>query len=348
MTDQDTVPVSLDDTAAATPPPASPARTSGLIGKDYKAPSNDDQAAAPAEDGASASGDSTNEGDPAMTTGQKLASWWENKAKPGLAAFSSDSRRRMTVWKQSWNERAGKATKTIDLDLQPRFDLLRSLQSEYKTLCEVAKSMAKHVDSSAKTHEAIGTRLDSLSKVEDSNVQGLFQTQGQFMIVYSRNLMGLFEAITFFQTQMSKILSQLEATLKVVRGYESVRLEYDGYRVDYEKQKAADRNVEVAEAKFLDAYTKFQSSREDTMQCLKDFDSDKAKALKQQFTGLINAYAMFQSGNQTALDEALEAMKSAAEAASQPMVTTTTQESSPSTAAAAAAADEADTTAASS
>ena len=43
--------------------------------------------------------------------------------------------------------------------------------------------------------------------------------------------MGLFEAITFFQTQLSKILSQLEATLKVVRGYESVRLEYDGYRV---------------------------------------------------------------------------------------------------------------------
>ena len=84
--------------------------------------------------------------------------------------------------RQSWNERAGKATKTIDLDLQPRFDLLRSLQSEYKTLCEIAKSMARHVDSSAKTHEAIGTRLDALSKLEDSNVQGLFQTQAQFMV----------------------------------------------------------------------------------------------------------------------------------------------------------------------
>jgi hypothetical protein len=119
--------------------------------------------------------------------------------------------------------------------------------------------------------------------------------------------MGLFEAITFFQTQLSKILSQLEATLKVVRAYESVRLEYDGYRVvgnrtsrhgptlvsglvaqrrsesthsslhlqDYEKQKAADRNVEVAEAKFLDAYTKFQTSRDATMECLTEFDTDK-------------------------------------------------------------------------
>ena len=44
---------------------------------------------------------------------------------------------------------------------------------------------------------------------------------------------------------------------------------------DYEKQKAAERNVEVAEAKFLDAYTKFQSSREVTMECLTDFDTDK-------------------------------------------------------------------------
>jgi uncharacterized protein YdgA (DUF945 family) len=86
--------------------------------------------------------------------------------------------------RQSWNERAGKATKTIDLDLQPRFDLLRSLQNEYKALCEIAKSMARHVDSSAKTHEAIGTRLDGLSKLEDSNVQGLFQTQAQFMVFF--------------------------------------------------------------------------------------------------------------------------------------------------------------------
>lgn len=85
---------------AATPPPASPARTSGLIGKDYKAQASaEDGGANNNNDTAPTSSEDAEDGEPTMTTGQKLASWWENKAKPGLAAFSSDSRRRMTVWK---------------------------------------------------------------------------------------------------------------------------------------------------------------------------------------------------------------------------------------------------------
>lgn len=63
----------------------------------------------------------------------------------------------------------------------------------------------------------------------------------------------------------------------------------------------------------------------------------QAKSLKQQFTGLLNAYAMFQSGNQTALDEALEAMKTAAEAASHPVVTSSQEGAEEATATATAA-----------
>ena len=54
----------------------------------------------------------------------------------------------------------------------------------------------------------------------------------------------------------------------------------------------------------------------------------QAKSLKQQFTGLLNAYAMFQSGNQSALDEALESMKKAAEEASHPMATSSQEDES--------------------
>ena len=171
----------------------------------------------------------------------------------------------MAVLKQRLNESMGQSTKTIDLDLQPRFDLMHTLFEEYKGLEEVGKSLARHLITAAKAHEGLGTCFGRVAESENDTLQQQFSAQAQFMVrggggrrlpyalhfnmtalaqtVAGRNLHGLGEAMAFFQQQVSLMRKELEGVLRQIKAYDVVRLEYDGYRVTYEKLKAANRKV---------------------------------------------------------------------------------------------------------
>lgn len=77
------------------------------------------------------------------------ASWWRNSAKPGLAAFGESSARGMTIIKQRFSEQMGRSTKTVDLDLQPRIEKLKSITADYAALSHAATAIANNLQSFA-------------------------------------------------------------------------------------------------------------------------------------------------------------------------------------------------------
>jgi len=129
-------------------PTAVPA-TSGATTATATSDSSRDEGAA-----SSAAGETTEEHTDAQdgSVGQRLAGWWEARAKPGLKTLGDgitrgvkDSGRRFTVIRQRLKEQLGQTTKTIDVDLQPKIDNLKGLKQEYQQLADAAKGFATTV-----------------------------------------------------------------------------------------------------------------------------------------------------------------------------------------------------------
>ncbi|EDQ87724.1 uncharacterized protein MONBRDRAFT_33086 [Monosiga brevicollis MX1] len=301
--------IDLSDEPTTAPAPA--ARTSGVVGRDYERGTDNGAATATkGQDGEAASGEAGAETN--VTAGQRISNWWQEKAKPGLAQFGTVSRQKMTMMKQKVNELRGVSTKTVDLDLQPRFEKLHLLQSQYRTITETCKALSRQLQSAANSHEGLAACFGKLAEFESPDLRVQFGAHANFMSVYSANLLGLNNALTYFQSQVDQVTTELYAVIKQVRIYENIRLEYDGYRVDYEHKKEAGRTVETAEAKFLDAYKRFQESRKQTVDALDAFDIDKASKIKQQLNGLLHAYMLLQSGNKSALNECTQSIQTGA------------------------------------
>ncbi|EGD78229.1 hypothetical protein PTSG_09296 [Salpingoeca rosetta] len=248
---------------------------------------------------------------------QSISSWWSKKAKPNLMHLKddvsrelTDSGRKLRILRQRFNESLGYGDRTVDLELQPRIEMLLKRQKQYHAMAEHVRHLIATVREAAKVQAGLGSCMAAIADLE-TDLAPHFSSASRMQDSMSGQAGPLVEALEFFRTQTLGVADGLAGNaLHLIQQHNSARLEYDAFRSAYEKAKAQHSpRTPVAEQKFLESYTRLDSLRADVVAALDQFDSQRCEVMRSQLQALMTAVGAFMSGNDAAVSTALAECK---------------------------------------
>ncbi|XP_029938857.1 arfaptin-1-like [Salarias fasciatus] len=181
--------------------------------------------------------------------------------------------------RQSLSEKLGRGSRTVDLELEPRLELLKDDRLRYNHMTKLAQTLANQLAQFAVTQKSLGDALADLS-VKTPALHVEFGMNAEAQKFLSKSGETLTTAINAFTSDMNTLVNKtIEDTMINVRLYESARIEYDAYRVDLEELNLGPRDA-VTLPKLEQAQKSFQSQRE-RYQKIRDDLSVKVKLLEE-------------------------------------------------------------------
>ncbi|RUS81548.1 hypothetical protein EGW08_010678 [Elysia chlorotica] len=214
--------------------------------------------------------------------------------------------------KQFLSERFGKATRTVDLELEASIEALRDTQKKYSNLLRLARAMTSHFHNVVYTQRLLGESFSELSqKSPELQEEFIYNCETQRTLVKNGEI--LLGALNFFISSVNTLCNKtIEDTLMTVKQYEAARLEYDAYRCDFEtlesgpREAATQSKLQEGRKKFDDHKTKFERLRGDVQIKIKFLDENRIKVMHKQLLLFHNAISAYFSGNASALEATLK------------------------------------------
>lgn len=211
--------------------------------------------------------------------------------------------------RQALSEKLGRGSRTVDLDLEPRLELLRDDRQRYDHVTKLAQTLANQLAQFTVTQKTLGEAFNELG-VKTPPLHVEFGANADAQKFLSQSGETLKAAIGSFTADMNTLVNKtIEDTLLNARQYEAVRVEYDAYRVDLEELNLGPRDasslpkLEQAQRDFQQQRQRYQKVRDDLTVKLKLLEENKVKVLHQQLWLLHGAVAAHSSSCHAFLEQ---------------------------------------------
>ncbi|XP_039996749.1 arfaptin-1-like [Xiphias gladius] len=199
--------------------------------------------------------------------------------------------------RQALSERLGRGSRTVDLDLEPRLELLRDDRQRYDHMTKLAQTLANQLAQFTVTQKTLGDAFTELS-VKTPMLHVEFGVNAEAQKFLSKSGETLTAAINSFTSDMNTLVNKtIEDTMISAKQYEAARVEYDAYRVDLEELNLGPRDtctlpkLEQAQKDFQSQRERYQKIRDDLSVKVKLLEDNKVKVLHSQLWLLHNAVA---------------------------------------------------------
>uniref|UniRef100_A0A3Q3ES43 ARF interacting protein 1 n=1 Tax=Labrus bergylta TaxID=56723 RepID=A0A3Q3ES43_9LABR len=199
--------------------------------------------------------------------------------------------------RQALSEKLGRGSRTVDLDLERRLELLRDDRQRYENVTKVAQTLANQLAQITVTQKTLGDAFSEL-KVKTPTLHVEFGLNADAQNFLSKSGESLTEAINTFTSDMNTLVNKtIEDTMINAKKYEAARIEYDAYRVDLEELNMGPRDantlpkLEAAQQEFQGQKERFQKLRDDLSVKVKLLEENKVKVLHNQLLLLHAAVA---------------------------------------------------------
>ncbi|XP_060887651.1 arfaptin-1-like [Labrus mixtus] len=199
--------------------------------------------------------------------------------------------------RQALSEKLGRGSRTVDLDLERRLELLRDDRQRYENVTKVAQTLANQLAQITITQKTLGDAFSEL-KVKTPALHVEFGLNADAQNFLSKSGESLTESINTFTSDMNTLVSKtIEDTMINAKKYEAARIEYDAYRVDLEELNMGPRDantlpkLEAAQQEFQGQKERFQKLRDDLSVKVKLLEENKVKVLHNQLLLLHAAVA---------------------------------------------------------
>ncbi|KAM4714191.1 arfaptin-1-like isoform 1-T3 [Anableps anableps] len=199
--------------------------------------------------------------------------------------------------RQALAERLGRGSRTVDLALEPRLELLRDDRQRYDHMTKLAQTLANQFAQFSVTQKTLGDAFTELSfKTKNLHVEFGMNAEAQKFL--SKSTETLQSAVNAFTSDMNTLVNKtIEDTMINAKQYETARIEYDAYRVDLEELNMGPRDantlpkLEQAQKTFQGQREKYEKIRDDLSVKVKLLQENRMKVLHNQLWLLHSAVA---------------------------------------------------------
>ncbi|XP_054912302.1 arfaptin-1-like [Poeciliopsis prolifica] len=199
--------------------------------------------------------------------------------------------------RQALAERMGRGSRTVDLDLEPRLELLRDDRQRYDHMTKLAQTLASQFAQFSVTQKSMATAFTELS-FKSKNLHVEFDMNAEAQKFLSKSTETLQSAINTFTSDMNTLVNKtIEDTMINAKQYEAARIEYDAYRVDLEELNMGPRDattlpkLEQAQKTFQGQRERYEKVRDDLSVKVKLLEENRVKVLHNQLWLLHSAVA---------------------------------------------------------
>ncbi|KAK9525065.1 hypothetical protein VZT92_017408 [Zoarces viviparus] len=199
--------------------------------------------------------------------------------------------------RQALSEKLGRGSRTVDLDLERRLELLKDDRQRYDSVTKLAKTLANQLAQFSVTQKTLGDTFAELSlKTPTLHVE--FGVNADTQRFLSKSSDTLTASVNAFTSDMNTLVNKtMEDTMISAKQYEAARIEYDAYRVDLEELNLGPRDavtlpkLELAQRDFQSQRDRYQRIREDLSVKVKLLEDNKVKVLHKHLWLLHSAVA---------------------------------------------------------
>ncbi|XP_053475295.1 arfaptin-1 isoform X2 [Ictalurus furcatus] len=213
--------------------------------------------------------------------------------------------------KQILSEKLGRGSRTVDLELEARIDVLRDNKRKYEQVVKLAQTLANQLTQVMQTQRQLGDAFADLS-LKTPELHEEFGYNAETQKLLSKNGETLLGAINFFIASVNTLVDKtIEDTMVNIKQYEAARVEYDAYRTDLEELNLGPRDattlpkIEQSQIQFQIHREKYEKMRNDVSIKLQFLEENKVKVLHNQLILFHNAIAAYFAGNQQHLEQTL-------------------------------------------
>lgn len=199
--------------------------------------------------------------------------------------------------RQALSEKLGRGSRTVDLDLERRLELLKDDRQRFENITKVAQTLANQLAQITVTQKTLGDAFSEL-KVKSPVLHAEYGLNAEAQRFLSKSGETLTAAINSFTSDMNTLVNKtIEDTMINAKKYEAARIEYDAYRVDLEELNMGPRDtltlpkLEAAQQEFQGQKERFQKIRDDLSVKVKLLEENKVKVLHNQLLLLHSAVA---------------------------------------------------------
>ncbi|XP_043954786.1 arfaptin-1-like [Gambusia affinis] len=199
--------------------------------------------------------------------------------------------------RQALAERMGRGSRTVDLDLEPRLELLRDDRQRYDHMTKLAQTLANQFAQFSVTQKTMADAFTELS-FKTKNLHVEFDMNAEAQKFLSKSTETLQSAISAFTSDMNTLVNKtIEDTMINAKQYEAARIEYDAYRVDLEELNMGPRDdttlpkLEQAQKTFQGQRERYEKVRDDLSVKVKLLEDNRVKVLHNQLWLLHSAVA---------------------------------------------------------
>lgn len=214
--------------------------------------------------------------------------------------------------KQLLSERLGKGTKTVDVELEAKIEILRDTRRKYENLAAVSGALSTHLSNMIQAQRVLSDSFTELSQ-KSNELKEEFQFNADTQRVLVKNGENLLAAINFFINGLNTLCKKtMEDTLLTVNRYEQARVEYDAYRTELETLTLAPRSTSTiakqgaAEVNFNKQKEIYERLRQDVGVKLQFLDENRVKVMQKHLLLFHNAVTAFFAGNQQMLEATMK------------------------------------------
>uniref|UniRef100_A0A8C9ZIS4 AH domain-containing protein n=1 Tax=Sander lucioperca TaxID=283035 RepID=A0A8C9ZIS4_SANLU len=211
--------------------------------------------------------------------------------------------------RQALSEKLGRGSRTVDLDLEPRLELLKDDRQRYDNVTKLAQTLANQLAQFSVTQKTLGDAFSDLS-VKTPTLHVEFGVNAEAQKFLSKSGESLTAAINTFTSDMNTLINKtIEDTMINAKQYEAARMEYDAYRVDLEELNLGPRDaitlpkLELAQKDFQTQRERYQSVRDGLSVKVKLLQENKVKVLHKQLWLLHSAVAAHSLSCQNFLEQ---------------------------------------------
>ncbi|XP_056156309.1 arfaptin-1-like [Lampris incognitus] len=211
--------------------------------------------------------------------------------------------------RQVLSEKMGRGSRTVDLDLEPRLEVLSDDRQRYSHVTKLAQTLANQLAQMSLTQKSLGDAFADLS-LKTPKLHAEFGLNADTQKFLSRTGETLVEAVNSFTANMNTLVNKtIEDTMINVKQYETARIEYDAYRCDLEELNMGPRDastlpkLEQSQKTFQVQRDKYLKTRNDLSTKLKLLEENKVKVLHNQLWLLHSAVSSYSSSCQHRVEE---------------------------------------------
>uniref|UniRef100_A0A915DSG7 AH domain-containing protein n=1 Tax=Ditylenchus dipsaci TaxID=166011 RepID=A0A915DSG7_9BILA len=214
-----------------------------------------------------------------------------------LAQAKIESLKKWTVityktTKHSINEQLGKASRTVDKDLDERIEGIREIHRQYQNVLKLVSAYTNYFS-------LANDMLNNEMVLHSESLRNV-----------SQNGAVLFKALNYFTSALETLTDKtIQDTLLTIDHHDQARLEYDVYRCELEGLRSNPNppaSIEDLEEKCNLQKMKYDQLKEDVRVKLTLLEENRAKVLRRQVVLIQKAFSAYFEGNTAALENSTE------------------------------------------